>query len=677
MRITGIAFLATAQASSPVDRVVTLLKELRSKIEADGNNEQRNYDDYACWCENTNAAKAKDIADANSHLEQLQNEIESRKGQLGSLEAELPQLRKNLAESKKSKASAQSMRAKQTEAYTETKGELEQGIAALHRATNALSGAGMNLESASLLSAAADLQGALRMAPKGVVPKKDLDQVEKFLSKPGSFSQQGAEMKPAYEPASGQIQGILKDMFESFAAKLEKANHEESEQRRNTEALVAAKTKEIEQLEDAVERKEAEEADATQALADAQQDKLDTEESLAADEKFFADTTTNCKKKGVEWATRNRLRTEELAGINQAVEILDSDDAKSTFGHATSTFVQLESWQAMDEMPTAARKAYQTLTKTVGPHHAQLAMMAAKIRMGGHFDGVIAQIDNTIQLLRREQKDDDKTKKACETQITATTQKKEDHQSEIDHLNTEKTRLVTERTEVNGDKNTTDTAITDHKDMMKTALDNRNTEHDRLEQSLKDDREAVRLLGSAIESLEEYYKKNEGQLQVRAEPEPAPDATFGGSKKSETSGIVGILENIKADLEKEIEEAMRSEDESGEAYQEELAENKETLKTLRRKRADLLATSAALGRKIASKKNDISAEEQDKEAAETLLGDLEENCEWVETKYEDRKEARKTEMDELVQAKATLQGYDEADSEDALLQEHKFLRKHA
>jgi chromosome segregation ATPase len=276
-------------------------------------------------------------------------------------------------------------------------------------------------------------------------------------------------------------------------------------------------------------------------------------------------------------------------------------------------------------------------------------------------------------LLRREQKDDDTMKKACEDQITEATHKKEDHQAMIDHLEQEETRLHTELTEVNTNKNATDVDIDDHLEIMEAALDNRNTEHDRLEQSLMDDRAAVKLLKGAIKSLAVFYKNNEGQLQIRKDP--APDATFGGSAKAETSGIVGILENIKADLEHDIEEATRAEAEDGEAYQETLVENKKTLKDLRKRRADLLIDTASFERKVANKENDIDAENNSKNATQVLLEDLEKSCEWTDTLYEKRKTARTTEMNELIQSKATLQGFDEAD-EEAFLQSHTFLGKH-
>merc|ERR1719181_2098273 len=55
------------QTTSPVEKVVELIKELKTKIEADGAIEQKTYDKFACWCETTTQRKA-DAIDAGKKL---------------------------------------------------------------------------------------------------------------------------------------------------------------------------------------------------------------------------------------------------------------------------------------------------------------------------------------------------------------------------------------------------------------------------------------------------------------------------------------------------------------------------------------------------------------------------------------------------------------------------------
>merc|ERR1719191_1197055 len=61
---------------SPVGKVVELLKDLKTKAEADGAAEQKIYDKYACWCENTTKRKAEGIvATLTAEIAELSSEI--------------------------------------------------------------------------------------------------------------------------------------------------------------------------------------------------------------------------------------------------------------------------------------------------------------------------------------------------------------------------------------------------------------------------------------------------------------------------------------------------------------------------------------------------------------------------------------------------------------------------
>merc|ERR1719174_1864455 len=86
-----------------------------------------------------------------------------------------------------------------------------------------------------------------------------------------------------------------------------------------------------------LETKTKEQADAEKQLADDKVLLEDTKTQLEADEKFFEETKASCKAKAAEWAERTRLRTEELQGIQKAIEILEG--GAETFGKAHTTFL--------------------------------------------------------------------------------------------------------------------------------------------------------------------------------------------------------------------------------------------------------------------------------------------------------------------------------------------------
>merc|ERR1719409_907418 len=95
-------------------------------------------------------------------------------------------------------------------------------------------------------------------------------------------------------------------------------------------------------------------ADSQKQLADAKADREATKKQLEEDEQFFAETKEACKAKAMAWAERSRLRTEELAGMKQAVEILTSDEASSTFEASHDTFFLQTSAVVQDSASSAA-----------------------------------------------------------------------------------------------------------------------------------------------------------------------------------------------------------------------------------------------------------------------------------------------------------------------------------
>ena len=74
---------------------------------------------------------------------------------------------------------------------------------------------------------------------------------------------------------------------------------------------------------------------------------------------------------------RSRLHTEELAGINKAVKIPTSDEASSTFGQATSMFLQT----SQDAEDAPKNKAYRAFKNVARKYRSlRLAALAAMVK---------------------------------------------------------------------------------------------------------------------------------------------------------------------------------------------------------------------------------------------------------------------------------------------------------
>merc|ERR1719301_123409 len=166
--------------------------------------------------------------------------------------------------------------------------------------------------------------------------KADFASVKTFLSNPTAWVQTSVSSphKAEYTTQSTAIQGILKDMHDSFNRDLVDANEEETQKKADFDTLMETKRADLALLQKTLTKKTAEQGDDSKQLSDDEAERKETQKQLDTDEAFLDTTTESCKKKADEWAERSRLRSEELAGINQAIDILTSPEAKATFATA-------------------------------------------------------------------------------------------------------------------------------------------------------------------------------------------------------------------------------------------------------------------------------------------------------------------------------------------------------
>jgi predicted nucleic acid-binding Zn-ribbon protein len=680
------ALLVTAVgAQSPVVAVVKLLTELEARIQGDGKVEQQSYDKTACWCEETLARKAKDISDAKEKLVELQTLIEKLEGEVATHGAEITQLKKDIADNIAAQKEATEMRDKSNAEYESTKTEAEQCLGALEAAITVLTPAGTgagflstsSMKEAQLISVAASIRpvlGKLSLASKAI-SEADLQAVRLFIEKPRDFvalqQKAASEMQvgnnPAgdYAPQSTQIQGVLKGLYDSFAANLEKANAEESDAQKAFEELMATKKAELETLEATLQKQESDHASKSKLMAESKALREDTEKQLKADEIFFQDTKDSCKQLATDWATRSRLRTEELQGIATALEILNSPEAQAIFANASSTLLQVSAVEIRkhDKSVMAAARLRDLAAKN--PKVAALSALASQTETGGHFDKVIVAIDQMVVDLRKEEQEDIEHRDRCEKAQNKNANDMEDLNHAIDKTKEDLERMGTKAEDLQKQIDAVIASIEETEKEMEELLKMRNKAVAEFRQALKDDTSAVDLLAKAITALSAYYKKNTF-LQRREEPEAEytvdkdkmPDAGFSGADKrsGDSAPVIGMIEAIKLDLENEMKVAREEDAAAQKSYEKQRGAMRDSVEadtaTKVQTEGELSDLESAIEEKDAFK----GRRETDLTGQEDLEKTIGTDCSWVDTHFESRRAARKSEIDGLVEAKNYLAG---------------------
>jgi hypothetical protein len=331
--------------------------------------------------------------------------------------------------------------------------------------------------------------------------------------------------------------------------------------------------------------------------------------------------------------------------------------------------VQLAAVNRHTESTTARSNAYSALKKlALQVNSRSVAEIAVEVRTGGHFDKVIHMIDGMIALLRKESQDDIAHRDRCQNSQNANKNEIEDLDHEIDKSEASLERMARTKKELEEETSVLEADMNATKADMAELLDFRNKEVAEFRQALKDDSDAIVLLKKAIVALSEYYTRNKLPIPeliqqpdgavYSHDPDKAPETTFSSaeSHKSETGGILAILEMLVEDCEKEMKEGRADDADAQEKYLKQNGALEKTLAAQAESKAAAETKLADLEEKMRSSEKHKDEKNADKDAELDAEKSLYSDCSWVKTHFESRREKRKVEIQGLVDAKAFLAG---------------------
>jgi len=550
---------------NPIRRVVTMLQSMQKKVASEGEKEQVLFDKFMCYCKNGEGTLSASIASASNSNEQLAASIKETAASLAQNKADLKSAQTDRADAKAAVASATALRTKQAAAYAKESSELKTNIAATKTATAAIEkGMGGSFLQTTAASVIKKLSVSMDMS------SMDREMITAFLT-------QGQGQESEYVPASGQITGILKQMLDTMEASLATAVADEKASIGDFDALMAAKTKEINALGAQIESKTSRIGEQGVELVTLKASLEDSQKSLAEDSAFLKDLAKNCKTKEDEWAVRQKLRAEELLAIADTIKLLNDDDALELFKKTLPS-------PSLLQMRTSARSTKQAALVALqqagqGDFRLDLISLALKGKKVS-FAKVLTMVDNMVALLKQEQNDDNDKKEYCEKLIDKT-------EDDLKHLELTVSDLGK--------------AIADYKEQIATlgeelealadgikaldkqvaeATEERKEEHEENTETLASDNAAKELIGMAKNRMNKFYSPK----LYKAPPAPAeaavfversgvapppPPETFGAyaKKGDESTGVVAMMDNMIADLDKEITEIEVEEKENQAEYE--------------------------------------------------------------------------------------------------------------
>merc|ERR1719316_564481 len=430
-----------------------------------------------------------------------------------------------------------------------------------------------------------------------------------------AFLSQGSSAE--YVPQSGEIIGILKQMKDEMEADLAEAKANEEKAIADYKALVAAKKKEIEAATKAIEDKMTRVGELGVEVATMINDLEDTKEGVEEDKKFLADMDKICEQKKKEWAVYQKMMAEELLALAETIKILNDDDALELFKKtlpSAASFLQVQ--VSAKEVRQQALLALSGVPRGVGRDtRLDLLEMALQGKKMG-FEKIIKMIDDLVALLAKEQLDDDEKKAWCLAELDTADDKKKALENSISDLEKaiadEEESIATLKSEIEA----LEDAIKALDKQVAEATEQRKAEHAEFEENLAANSAAVDLLGFAKNRLNKFYNpklwkpppKRElseeerltvnmggtlaptappagiagtgiGLISEHAQagaddaPPPPPEADLAYKKKGEEgSGVIAMIDLLKADLDKQITEMTLTEKDAQKDYEEFMAD---------------------------------------------------------------------------------------------------------
>jgi len=667
---------AEASQANPIRKVVSMLQAMQKRVTEEGEKEKELYEKFMCYCKTSGGDLTNAIGAAQTKAPQLTSDIESSQEQKAQLEEALKQAQVDRADAKEAVAEATAMREKEAATFAAFKADSDANIDAINKAVAALE-KGM---AGSLLQT--DLAQRLKRlaSSRADMLEDDRQAILAFLS-----GGQSGE----YAPQSGQIAGILKQLGEDMSKALADATETEEKAVATFGELVNAKTKEINACTESVETKTRRIGELGVAIVEMQNDLELTQESLAEDQQFLAELEKGCSTKTGDWEERSKTRSEELVALAEVIKLLNDDDAldlfKKTLPGGGASFVQVANGDRLRQSALGA------LAKARGDHtrgsHAQLDLLALALTgKKVDFSKVISMVDEMVEVLKKEQVDDDSKKEYCEKQFDNTDDKKkelehtvEDTQTAIEAAETGMATLKEEMASLEASIQSLDKAVAQ-------ASETRMLENKEYKELMASDAAAKELLGVAKNRLNKFYNpklyKPPAKVELSAQdriatnmgmgaaaalvqvssshrdaPAPPPETWGAYSKKGEEStGVIAMVDLLIKDLDKEMTEAETQEKNSQAEYEELMKDSSEERAMSTKMLAAKAESKANLEADLQSKKGELKSATKELMATQKYIMSLHSECDWLIQYFDVRKEARADEIDSLKNAKAVLSG---------------------
>eukprot|EP00930_Biecheleria_cincta_P029212 TRINITY_DN2033_c0_g1_i1.p1 TRINITY_DN2033_c0_g1~~TRINITY_DN2033_c0_g1_i1.p1 ORF type:complete len:688 (-),score=225.79 TRINITY_DN2033_c0_g1_i1:92-2086(-) len=636
---SGLSFDVAEAKKRPTTKVVELLKGMQEQLESEAKQDEKTYENFKCWCTKNTEEKSKSVKAAQRALKEKQlraDELVSKSQRLkGEIEASEDEMSAKGADLHKQSA----LRAQEHKEYADDKVRLVGDLKGVDSAQAALTG---------------DATGFLQKS--GAQSSQAASLVQQLLSKHAQrFSSRDRETLDAFveDPTGGssQVSGILQGMHIDFANDLAQIEADEAKRLAAFNQLTKAIEEEIEAARTQVENKHSEMVDAREEAANLKWAIKDITESIGDDAAFEDEVKKQCADMDAEWDKRSATRAEESEAISKAIETLNSEDAHDTFYKSTATsFLQ-------QSMGSAQRQLAAEVLDKASRFDTRLSSLARQTKID-KFTKVKKAMDDMVAALKKEQQDEVEQKEYCVKSL------RENDIASGDAIHDKEQLVAKEGTlKVKVEEKTQDIAvlgseIAEAKTQLVQASQNREEENTEFQRIVAEQRETQRLLKQALKVLGNFYNKKQSLAQVSSHDQQpkAPQGFKDYKANGQSAGVMGMLQQLISDSERQEAEAKTAEAHAQKAYESFAKDTTTSVDAKEAEVADLKAGKAKEEKAEVQTRQSREGTDHDLTALKNTKEELHDNCDSLMSNFDARQAARSEEMDSVEKAKAILSG---------------------
>jgi len=705
MRSTIVAILccgALAAEVSPVEKVITLLEDLKTETEEAGKKEASTYDTFACFCKDTTEAKSTAIKDEQDNIDEFAATLEEQTGISNAKQAETEELGEMIRTLDKEMTEITAMREKEKAKYEATAADLSKAVSSLEGAiADMQAGKGASFLSVKKgIRKSIAIADALDLSPKQQRSITALLQTDADDAPEGDFAFHGDD-----------IIATLQDLEKEFKAKKAEVDQIEGQNKKDFNEVMKSKTNEKKTAEGDKKTAEGDKDTADENIAKATEDMVKEEALLKDDELYLKDLTSKCELKAREWDQRSQMRSEEVTALTAALKIIkegvkdnsavnkrafiqhdqdyiaadvqalktpekkedarnsvedDDVDVDLSFLQVSKPRLKIASLVKQASQVTAGEAQQAALKEKVikslvasGNKLGSAVLSALAMRVQADpFIKVKKLIQDLIERLVTEAAEQATKKGWCDTELGKATQTRDLNMDTIVKINAEVMDLEATKASLEEEIVTLTTEIADLNDSLVKETKMRADEKAENMDTLDKAKAGLAATKDAYDVLTAFYKKSaKGKVSlIQASPVAGPSSPSGAYKggQQKAGGIMAMLDVIISDFERTIKVTTKAEKASHREFVEFERTSKTSIASKETRKSQAESDLKSTDSKIAEGMDDLDKHQEMLDDVLKELEDLKPACVDTGMSYADRVQKRKDEIDALKKALCEL-----------------------